>query len=325
MKTSRSISVMALLPVMSLLLLMSGALVYAVAGWWGLVPVAIIVLAASLGTGWMLSRRIEALAGSLAIERVWERESPFAVSRVTELRALDAAWTDAMHRMERVFNAQRDFTANAAHELRTPLAALRLAGESALRVLAESDASACDAIGSMLEEAERAGNLVDRLLLLARAESGRMPVEPRRARVANVIAPVVEWLTPLAEERGQRLVLEAQESDSAWGDENLLRMALENVVSNAIRYSPADSTILIRASQGSARGVVIEVLDEGPGIEIDEAQRVFERFERGRSSVQGGSGLGLPIARWAVEAFGGRLEYERRLGQGSVFRIWCPG
>ncbi len=131
-------------------------------------------------------------------------------------------------------------------------------------------------------------------------------------------------LRPLAEEREQTLSFDAEYRVLAWVDENLLRMALENLIGNAIRYSPPSSEILVRVGRLPDDLVALDVLDEGPGIEPDEVDGLFERFVRGSGDRKGGSGLGLTIARWAVEAFGGRIDYERRIGQGSMFRILCP-
>jgi signal transduction histidine kinase len=320
MRLIRPISLVILIPGTALLLLVIGAAAHAYAGWQGLVWLVIASTALLMYAAWSLRRAVMRLAEQ------WNLTEPVKAvgSPVAELHALSVAWGAARARMNRMLTAQQEFTANAAHELRTPLAALRLAGESSLRTIDEGEASAREAIGAMLEEADRATKLVNRLLMLARAESGNLAVEARQMELRELVEPVLEWLCPLAEERGQTVVLEAEEKVSAWVDENLLRMALENLVGNAIHYGPPHSAILIRACRFTEGVMALEVLDDGPGIDPDEVERLFERFARGGTDRKGGSGLGLSIARWAVEAFGGRVEYERRIGQGSLFRICCP-
>lgn len=324
MRLVPSISVKVLFPGVALFLVASGAFVYANGGWMAVGAVAFVVSVLFMWAGYRSARSVHSLAHGFQEEDAEDQTELLATSRITELRALGVAWSDTRNRMDRMLAAQQDFTANAAHELRTPLAALRLAGESALRSIPDQEVAARDAIGAMLEESGRASHLIDRLLMLARTESGHIPVEARQTALREVVEPLLEWLRPLAEERGQTLMLDVEQPVSARVDENMLRMALENLVGNAIRYGPADSAVIVRLGQLKEDVVALDVLDEGPGIDPDEVDHLFERFKRGHRARMGGSGLGLSIARWAVEAFDGRIEYERRIGQGSLFRICCP-
>ena len=246
-----------------------------------------------------------------------------ALSDMRDFQELFDAWAATKEHIFRIFSSQRDFTANAAHELKTPLATLRIIGETALRNLTGEE-SLRDTIGAMLEETHRVTKVVEKLLLLARAESGRLPVEADYHKAADVIGEIVEMLGPLAEMKKQILIPAISENLTLWTDVNLLRLVIENLLSNAIQYSPEGTLILLRATASQSGIVAIEVVDEGPSICREEEERLFERFFRSKNTVAKGSGLGLPIARWAAEAFGGRVEFERRLEKGSVFRVLCP-
>lgn len=318
-----------LLPLLALLCAGAGAAGWVMGGWPGLAAaIAVLLLGA-----WFVARRLR--GGLLAMGRRLARAEEEAAQNdadrkcaeffaVDEWQALGESLRLATARIATVLDSQREFTANAAHELRTPLAALRVAGECALRQNSADAAALREAVGAMLEEAQRASALVDRLLTLARAESGRLPVETGYHNVTAIVDSLLEWLRPLAAQKSQRIVLQKDHDWFVWADPHLLRLGLENLLSNAIRYAPEESEILVRIGRRDAGGIAIEVLDEGPGIAEDEMGRLFDRFYRGKLRGGPGSGLGLSIARWGLNAFGAGLEVERRLEKGSVFRIICP-
>jgi len=185
--------------------------------------------------------------------------------------------------------------------------------------------AACrDAIGSMLEEVDRLTRLVDSLLVLTRADSGALKAARETVDVAALAAGVVEQLRVLAEEKQQSLALDAPAPVGVRCDATLVRQALTNLVHNAIKYTPARGSIRVAVSPTSAGGAALEVRDDGPGIAARHRERIFERFYRvdaGRSRDEGGVGLGLAIARRAVEANGGRIELESEEGKGSIFKI----
>ena len=278
--------------------------------------------------GWFLGGRLARFLRNLKAEfsQIAERDTePDGLSAppLEDFRKLSEAWRETRERITRIFSSQKDFTVNAAHELKTPLAALRVTGETALRGTAHED-ELRETIGAMLEETLRVSDVVEKLLMLARAESGRLPVEANYHKADAVVGEVVDLLRPLAEVKGQVVAPSIPEGLTLWADANLLRLVLGNLVSNAIRYSPEGSLIVLRAAATAPGAIAIEVLDEGAGILPEEEPRLFERFFRGKSTTAHGSGLGLPIARWAAECFGGRIEFERRLERGSVFRVLCP-
>ena len=227
----------------------------------------------------------------------------------------------------------RRFTANVSHELRTPLTAIRSVGEVALREPRDA-ASYRAVVESMLEEADRLSGLVDRLLTVSRADTGDRARARDTVSLADLADNVAGHLGVLAEEKDQALVVVRDGRPTCRGDRIVLRQALINLVDNAIKYTPAGGEIRVRVSAANG-DALLEVTDTGPGVPEQHAPRLFDRLYRvpgsdvveAREALDGGegAGLGLAIARWAVEANRGRLSYEREEGSGSTFRITLPG
>jgi len=239
-----------------------------------------------------------------------------------ELGQLATVFNATLARLENSFAELRRFTADASHELRTPLTALRAVGEAALRPDAGDPKSLREALSSMLEETRRLSDLVDALLLLARADTGVIIASQQQVDLAELLSEVRDTLLVLAEEKSQQLEIVAGQL-TVRADRELLRLALLNLVHNAIRYSAEGLLISLRVRRRDANAVV-EVVDQGPGIAPQHQQKVFDRFYRidqARSRASGGAGLGLAIARWAIERQGGHVELESELGRGSLFRI----
>ena len=242
-----------------------------------------------------------------------------------ELGQLVTVFNATLARLENSFGELRRFTADASHELRTPLTALRAVGEAALRSEAEDTKGLREALASMLEEARRLSDVVDALLLLARADTGGVSPSLQQVDLAGLLNEVRETLLVLAEEKSQQIEI-AAEPIAVRADRELLRLALLNVVHNAIRYSGEGLMVSLRVRRSDAN-VVVEVTDQGPGIAPEHRQKIFERFYRvdqARSRASGGVGLGLAIARWAIERQWGHIELESELGHGSLFRIVMP-
>ena len=286
------------------------------------------VAAAGVG-GYSLARR--ALA---PIERMAERAQTITAERLSdrlpvltsddELGRLATVFNELLGRLESSFEQMRRFTADVSHELRTPLTAMRSVGEVGLRERRDPDAYRA-IIGSMLEEVDRLGGLVDRLLTLSRAEIGQAKLSRDTIDLGDLAEEVVAQLGVLAEEKQQSMSIERTGSPLALGDRVVLRQSLMNLVDNAIKYSPAGGSIRVRVSE-SPTAAFLDVSDNGPGIADVLRGRIFDRFYRasGRpGELAGGAGLGLSIAKWAVEAMGGRLSLEPT-GGGSTFRIALP-
>ena len=279
--------------------------------------------------GYLLARR--ALA---PIDRMSERARSINAERLNdrlpvdnpddELGRLATVFNDTLMRLESSFEQMRRFTADASHELRTPLTAIRSVGEVGLRGKRDETAYR-EIIGSMLEEVDRLALLVDRLLMLSRADIGRANLSTDLVDIPELAKEVAEQLSVLAEEKGQSVEVRCEAAPHWFGDRMVLRQAMLNLVDNAIKYTPNGGSIEVRVTQATA-ATTIDVLDSGPGIPRELQTRIFDRFyrvDKSRSRENGGTGLGLAIAKWAVEVNGGLLTLEPA-PLGSCFRITLP-
>jgi heavy metal sensor kinase len=280
--------------------------------------------------GYVLARRALAPVGRMAdqarmitAERLGERLP--IINPDDELGQLALVFNATFARLERSFEQLRRFTADASHELRTPLTAIRSVGEVGLRERRDEKAYR-EIIGSMLEEVDRLGRLVDSLLTLSRADAGQVKLTFAQVDLAEFAREVVNHLGVLAEEKRQSLSVEATTPVYATVDRLVLRQAVINLVDNAIKYTPESGSVRV-VVRDLPRGPTLEVIDTGPGIAAEHQERIFDRFyrvDKARARELGGTGLGLAIARWAVEAHGGCLELESQEGRGSIFRITLP-
>ncbi|HEX4997975.1 MAG TPA: heavy metal sensor histidine kinase [Terriglobia bacterium] len=288
------------------------------------------VVVAGLG-GYSLARR--ALA---PVEAMGERARLITAERLgdrlpvdnpnDELGRLATVFNETLGRLELSFDQMRRFTADASHELRTPLTALRSVGEVGLRGKRDPVAYR-EIIGSMLEEVDRLSRLVDRLLTLSRADNREFQLAVETVSLGGLASEVADQMEVLAEEKGQSIRVE-QEGDPRWtGDPLVLRQAIMNLVDNAIKYTPDGGQITLRVASAGTEST-IDVRDTGPGIPPAQRSRIFDRFYRvdsARSRDHEGAGLGLSIAKWAVEVNNGKLSLvETGEASGSLFRITLP-
>jgi heavy metal sensor kinase len=287
-------------------------------------------VAAAGVSAYLLARR--ALA---PVDRMADRARHISAERLSERLPVDnpddefgrlaAVFNQTLGRLESSFDQLRRFTADVSHELRTPLTAIRSVGEVGLRGHRDS-AGYRGVIASMLEEVDRLACLVDRLLILSRAELGQAKLAPELIDLRELAEEVASHLGVLAEEKGQSLVVAAQGAPQAVIDRLMLRQSLINLVDNAIKYTPAGGSIRIRVAD-SAAAATIEVIDNGPGIRDELKSRIFERYYRAgdaRSAELFGTGLGLSITKFSIEVNGGQLTVQSTEGGGSTFRIILP-
>jgi signal transduction histidine kinase len=237
-----------------------------------------------------------------------------------EIGVLAGAFDRMLDRLERAFARQRDFVSDASHELRTPLAVLRAQVELLERETDERRRH--EGAATLLQRLDEIDRLVADMLTLAGAEAGRL-VEPRDIDLADFFEDLRRDL-PLFGERDFRL----QTVDGVLhADPDRLTQVLRNLVRNAVSHTTPDDRVDVAATAAGGR-LTISVADSGPGIAPEHLDRIFERFYRadeGRSRDSGGSGLGLAIARAIVEAHGGRIRADSRLGHGTTITLELPG
>jgi two-component system phosphate regulon sensor histidine kinase PhoR len=229
--------------------------------------------------------------------------------------------------LRRLESLRRDFVANASHELRTPIAAVRSATET-LQSGALADPLAANRFLDIIERnAQRLQSLVEDMLELSKLESNVFKLKRERVELQRVVPIVLALFRERADKKGVRVTSELGPGLApVEGDARALEHVLSNLVDNAVKYCPSGARIVVRAIEDEAR-VRLVVSDNGPGIPAEHLPRVFERFYRvdaGRSRDVGGTGLGLSIVRHMVEAMRGDVRVESEVGRGSTFVVTLP-
>jgi signal transduction histidine kinase len=235
----------------------------------------------------------------------------------------------AARRAERLAGQQMEFVAGVTHELRTPLAVIRSAGENLADGLVRDRSQVCSYGALVRDEGRRLSEMVEQVLELAGAESGRPPGPRRLLRVGQLVNDALASCDPALRAAGVKVETDVPAGlPSVLGDEAALGRALRNLFDNAIKYGGDSPWLGIRARAGDGeREVLVTVEDHGLGIAAEDLPRIFEPFYRGRhlsSQPIHGSGLGLSLVRRIVESHGGRVVVERGGGGGSAFTIRLP-
>ncbi len=248
-----------------------------------------------------------------------ERVAPAGWPR--ELQPLAIAFDEMLDRLEDSFTRLSQFSADLAHELRTPIANLRGESEVALTRLRAPEEYR-EVIESSVDECERLSAIIDSLLFLARAESAREPVKPVPFDGRAALEKLAEYYKTLAEERHVKIHCEG--AGQVHADEMLFGRALSNLLDNALRFTPDGGTISVAVS-ATDRGTRVTVRDNGPGIPADHLPRVFDRFYRGDSSRSSqGTGLGLALVKSIMDLHGGTAEVESHGGRGTAVTLMFP-
>ncbi len=244
---------------------------------------------------------------------------------VDEIGRLAHAFDQMISRLDKSFRQVRQFSADASHELRTPLTAIR--GEAEVALLGElTPEQSRKSLGAILDAAERMSGIVESLLLLARADAGQALIKEEPVEIEWLVEQSVRGHAGMADRAGVALVVGEVAPLVVAGDPLWLSQALGNLVSNGIKYTPPGGRVTVSARQ-TGEEVTLEVRDSGIGIAEEHLPHIFERFYRvdsGRARAAGGSGLGLSITRWAVEAHGGGVAASSSAGEGSAFTIRLP-
>jgi heavy metal sensor kinase len=298
---------------------------------WALLLMVPLVLLAATGGGWWMSRRalapvdeITATARSIG-ERSLSRRLPVPATS-DELERLSKTLNQMLERIESAFQRNTQFTADASHELRTPISLMRTTAEIALRKQ-RSEPEYRQALQEVLDESERTTALIENLLTLARADAGKARIERAPVDVAALLLEVGEQARKLASEKGIAFTLQAfPPGPQLLADAGALRRLLLILLDNAVKYTPPGGTVAVSAACAGPR-LLIEMRDTGIGIGPEDLLHIFERFyraDKSRNRDSGGAGLGLSLARWIAEVHQGKISVESAIDRGSIFRVDLP-
>jgi heavy metal sensor kinase len=248
-----------------------------------------------------------------------------AVHSGDELERLSVALNRMIHRLEESVRGSKQFVADASHELRTPLTVMRGELES-LAQDAGLGGETRETLGSVLEEVDRLGEIVDGLFALSRLDAGETPAEWVQFDLAELAATTAGQMSLLAEDKCVSVSCESAGPVTVEGDRARLKQVIVNLLDNAIKYTPSGGRVRL-AVRREAGCAVLEVSDTGIGIPAEALPHVFQRFfrvDRSRSREQGGAGLGLSIVKSICSAHGAEVEVSSSPGQGSTFRVRQP-
>jgi two-component system OmpR family sensor kinase/two-component system sensor histidine kinase QseC len=224
-------------------------------------------------------------------------------------------------RVQKAFATQRAFIADAAHELRSPLTAVRL--QLQLLDRASNGEARAEARAQLGAAVDRATHLIEQLLTLARAEPGEAPVKPLLLKLESIAAEAIAETHAFALARNIDLELQNDGQPQVLGDPASVRTLVRNLVDNAVRYTPEGGQVLVR-TRATPSGATLDVIDNGPGIPPEERERSFDRFFRRAASPDGGSGLGLAIVKAIAEAHGARVALNDAPGGGLHVSVAFP-
>jgi heavy metal sensor kinase len=293
-----------------------------------MVPIALGLAAVG---GWFLARKslspVVAMADRarrIGGENLSER-LPVANPR-DELGHLAETFNELLGRVEASLVQQRQFMADASHELRTPVTATRTAATVALQQEHRDEAEYRDTLKIVEEQAARLSRVVDDMFTLARADTGSYPIRTTPMYLDELIDEVVRATRVVAGTRKVSLETNLVTSAVFTGDEELIRRMIGNLIDNAVRHTPGGGNVRVELDETDT-GYAIAVKDQGPGIPAEIRSQIFERFFRGdgaRWSAQDGAGLGLALARWIARAHGGDVVLARSSPAGSTFVITLP-
>ena len=291
----------------------------------------VLLLVASAGGYWLSTR---ALAPVDAISRMAQRisieslEQRLSVPQTgDQLQRLSETLNAMLSRLAFSVRRMKQFTADASHELRAPVSLIRTTAEVAVQRRDRSAGEYLQALEEILEEAAETSQVVESLMLLARADSGTQVLEAAPADICAIVRSASDQGEKLVRNRGSNCSAQIPE-DPIWiqADAEALRRALLILIDNAAKYTPAGGSVAIRLE---ARGglAVASVSDTGIGIAKEDLAHIFDRFwraDKARSREQGGAGLGLSIAKWIVETHRGSIDVKSELGRGSAFYLSVP-
>jgi signal transduction histidine kinase len=284
------------------------------------------VLLLALGTlAWLVTARataeIDRLAAEVATIEAGSLDRRLVPRRTLEVDRLATVLNRLLARLESAVTHLERFTTDAAHELRTPVAALRARLEVAIN--GQGDAATYrDALVDALEQTERLARLAEDLLTLSAVEAGMGKAQQEEVRLDLLAREVVDALEPIAQEQGRTLSCDAPAAVSVRGAPQLLKRVLLNLVDNAFRHTPADAPVRVAVSRRNGFAAVV-VEDRGPGMSSGDLEHAFQRFARGRTGA-GGAGLGLALCHEIVAAHSGHIDLTSEIGRGTRVVVELP-
>ncbi len=249
-----------------------------------------------------------------------------AIDTGDELQRLSDTLNEMLARIQASFLRVTQFTADASHELRTPVALMRTEAELALRK-PRAEEEYRDALAHILKQAAGTSVLIEELLSLARRDSGREALDLQPVNLARLLPEVVRDWQPVAASRNLQLIEPSNLQEcNVLADASTLRRAIHILLDNAFKYTPSPGTVEV-SLESSDKTESIRIQDSGIGISEEDQTKIFERFyraDKARSREMGGGGLGLAIAKWIVERHRGTIRVQSTLGKGSLFQIELP-
>ena len=245
-----------------------------------------------------------------------------------ELGRLAETFNDLLGRLESSMKQQRQFMADASHEMRTPITTTRTAANVALQQPHREEDEYRHSLTVIEQQATRLSRIVDDMFTLARADAGNYPVRKYPMYLDEVVDEVVSAARIVASTKDVRIECNGASSATFVGDEELIRRMLMNLLGNAVRHSSSGSVVSV-CLQTVGSGYSIVVADQGPGIPPENQPHIFERFyrvdaSRSRGNRDGGAGLGLALARWVAQLHGGTLTLTSSSDSGSTFTVVLP-
>lgn len=238
-----------------------------------------------------------------------------------EIKQLADTFNEMLERLDTALSSQQRLVQDMSHEFKTPLTILKGQFEVALK-RSRTPQEYTAVLTSGIEEIDRLNRIVEDLMMLAQFDTHNVLISPRPFDLAACAARVVETMRVLADQKGVALAFASDGAVEAAADENYIRRAVLNLLSNAVKFTPARGRVDVRVFR-SGKDACVAVKDTGPGIPVEERERVFERFYSLDRSPHS-HGLGLSIVKSVVEAHGGRIEVESAVGAGSTFTIILP-
>ncbi len=288
----------------------------------------IILILGTLG-GWILARRslspigyIAAKAQSITSQNLGERLSPRGTD--DEMDDLIRTINGMISRLESSFKRMAEFTADASHELKTPICAMR--GEAEVLLLKERKVEEYqEGLANFIEQFDHLNQMINDLTLLSKVDSAEVTLKMTPLRLDLLIKDLCNFFQILAEQKNIALEAGPLEEVTVMGDKVRLQQLFTNLIDNAIKYTSRGTIrVTVEKDEGA---VAVKVSDTGMGIPEEEREKIFKRFyrmDKSRSKETGGVGLGLSIAEWVARAHQGRIEVDSKVNQGSTFTVYLP-